>query len=303
MPSKDVSSQSLNAYKRDLQQYPRTVSPKDVVKIAKQYRKTRCVEFRDQLVFSAAPWVIHLAWRYANAYGVPELLNDLIQEGNIGLLRAALKYDHRRGCTFTTYATNWIRAMILDFILIGGQMLYRPRNIRVKCAKLRKMVALLKERLGELPTDKQILSAGISAKDLKVLSLANPETLSLDEVVHSRPYGSTDVTLGDTIPDPISTKAMAYGAESADLQSKIAEFVSRRFSEQDAGILKMRFGFLEWDGEHTFPEIANHFGGSPGYAQQRLSRVLRDRNFRQFIDHTLFTVHTPHVPSSLAAAG
>src|SRR5437016_3647093 len=107
----------MREYSRELRKMGIMLNRAGQYAAAKRYQETKNPTYRNELVLSATPYAIRVASGYAKKYGCNHLFADLVQEANIGLIKAAEKYDYRVGCTFTTYATAWIRQMVGLYIL------------------------------------------------------------------------------------------------------------------------------------------------------------------------------------------
>ena len=132
----------------------------------------------------------HLGW------GVP--LPDLIQEGNIGLMQAVRKFDHRRGTRFSTYAIPWIRQAVNRAVNDKSRMVRLPGHVVEQLTKLGKARSGLAQKLGREPTEKELISeVHLPSKKIKLLlELISGGTVSLDT-----PVGEDGCQLGDFIAD------------------------------------------------------------------------------------------------------
>jgi RNA polymerase primary sigma factor len=170
----------------------RLLSAADEVRLARRIERGDPAA-KDELVTANLGLVYALAERY-RARGVP--LEDLVQEGSIGLVRAAERFDHRRGLRFSTYAGWWIRRSIMD-------ALTNAKVIRIPPAARRQLAAVLRaedelRRLGAVPSDEAIAErAGLSPRTVGTLRGAARVTASLDE-----PVGEAATPLAELIGDP-----------------------------------------------------------------------------------------------------
>jgi RNA polymerase sigma factor (sigma-70 family) len=276
------SLSSLTLYKRDLDKVAHKLTHTERLEVAEQYHATQSFEFRDRLVLSVAPWVIKLAWGFARAYGFVELFHDLIQEGNLGVISAAERYDHRRGISFTTYATWWIRQRIGRYIMDHAEAIRQPVYLYNRLWKLRRYVESLERKTNERPTDEQIIAAGFSQQTLRMFARGQRFVQSLDAPLSTERDGSK-ITLKDIVSNG-GFESFIAGIETVDAQLKVVEFLFRRFKERDVEIVKMRFGFLEWNGkQHTYEEIGKRFGVTRQDIDHRTHKVLNDGAFGWFM--------------------
>jgi RNA polymerase primary sigma factor len=144
----------VGAYLREMARHP-LLTPEQVVDLA-QRAETGDAEARAALIRANLRLVVHWARRYQD-HGVPFL--DLIQEGNIGLMRAVEKFDWRRGFRFSTYATWWIRQALQRAVLNQGEGIRLPMEVADRARRLARLSDELTETLGRAPTDDELAEA------------------------------------------------------------------------------------------------------------------------------------------------
>jgi RNA polymerase primary sigma factor len=206
---------------------------------------------RHHLTKANSRLVIAMAKKYMNQ-GVPFL--DLIQEGNLGLMKAVEKFDWKRGFKFSTYATWWVRQAITRAIADQGRTIRVPVHMSDRIRRLFQTSRQLEQTLGREPSLEE-LAAEIDVPVRKVqwmLRIArNP--LSLE-----KPVGEDqDSELGDFIEDDV----MPAPAESAayEVLREEIEHILMALPQREARVLELRFGLL--DGEaHTLKEVGEKFG-------------------------------------------
>ncbi len=226
----------------------RLLSREEEVELAKRI-EAGDIEARDELVQANLRLVISIAVRY-QGHNVP--LEDLIQEGNIGLIKAASKFDYRKGFKFSTYAIWWIKQAIMRTLDNFSRSIRLPSYIVAKMNKFDSVYATLCQELQREPTREEIAEAlDLTVKQVDEILTFNADTISMDLPLSDE---RSATTLGDLIEDPTTGEEAGPIAEmiNADL---ISQFL-KRLPDREQQVLKMRFG-LE-DGERkTLREIGD----------------------------------------------
>jgi RNA polymerase primary sigma factor len=210
--------------------------------------------------------VVSIAKRYMGQ-GLP--FPDLIQEGNVGLMRAVDKYDYKRGNRFSTYATWWIRQAITRALAQKTRTIRIPLHMTERIRQMYRTAQLLEQSLGRRPTPEEIATEmELSTESVRGMMDASQHAIALE-----KPVGDDgDSEFGDFIEDQ-DTPSPVESATQHLLQETIEEVLSE-LTPRQSHILRLRFGLGGGD-PHTLEEIANKFGLSRERIRQLEKEALR----------------------------
>lgn len=210
--------------------------------------------------------VVSIAKRYMGQ-GLP--FPDLIQEGNVGLMRAVDKYDYKRGNRFSTYATWWIRQAITRALAQKTRTIRIPLHMTERIRQMYRTAQSLEQKLGRRPTPEEIAQE----MDLQPENIRSMMDASQHAIALERPVGDDgDSEFGDFIEDQ-DTPSPVESATQHLLQETIEEVLSE-LTPRQSHILRLRFG-LGGGEPHTLEEIANKFGLSRERIRQLEKEALR----------------------------
>ena len=272
---------SVKSYLREIGRYP-LLSSEEELEIAKRMSEG-CETAKMKLNQSNLRLVVHIAKRYTGRTSL--MFQDLIQEGNMGLMRAVTKFDYRKGFRFSTYATWWIRQSITRAIADQGRTIRIPAHMVEKINKLLKTSRLLQQELGREPTVTEIgLAMGMTPEKVEEIRATSQDTTSLDSPLGEDGDGKLEDTIADrTIEDPAAHAARIM------LKEQLLAVVNS-LTPREQKVVRLRYGID--DGKmRTLEEVGKLFSVTrerirqiEAKALRKLRNPMRTRKLKDFVE-------------------
>jgi len=217
----------------------------------------------EKLVRANLRFVIKVSKKYQNR-GLS--LSDLIAEGNMGLMRAAVKFDERKKIKFISYAIWWIRQSILQALAEQSKLFRVPLNRADLFHKLSRKSGVLTQQFGREPTDEEMSAEmGLPVEDIDSLLVLTRSPLSLDAPISS---GGEESALKDYVPDEIHPNPEEIAFEN--MRATAIDRALSKLNEREAKVLRLYFG-LNGEDNHTLEEI----GQGEGITRERVRQIKK----------------------------
>ncbi len=281
------SDDSVKIYLQQIGKIPLLKGDKEI-EIAKRIKENNDEKAKQILVNSNLRLVVSIAKKYIGR-GLSFL--DLIQEGNLGLIKAAERFDYTKGYKFSTYATWWIQQAITRAIADKSRLIRLPVHMIETLNKIRKTSTDLSVELGRMPTKDEIAyRLGITVSKLGQLISQAQETVSIETPTNQKEESSI---LGDFIvdeesisPDVKVTQENMFG----DIRK-----ILNQLSPKERDVLIMRYGLNEDGQKKTLEEIGNRYGVSRERIRQienraisKLKKLCKNNNFNKNLKHYIY---------------
>jgi RNA polymerase primary sigma factor len=245
----NVNGDSLQLYLREIGQV-KLLTPEEEIVLAKRIKRGD-KHAREHMIKANLRLVVKIARDYENL-GLPLL--DLINEGNIGLMKGVERFDPKKGAKLSTYASWWIKQAIKRALANQSKTIRLPVHVVDKVAHIRRAEMSLRETLDREPTDEEVASElGLDARRVRRYRQASKAPVSLDA-----PLGDDDTErVAEVVADPnasLPSERLAYESDNALVQEILATLPPR-----EREILALRFGLADGE-ERTLEQVGERFG-------------------------------------------
>lgn len=259
----------LSAYLGEISRIP-LLSTTEEIRLAQLAQKGEG-DARRKLIVSNLRLVVSIAKKYLY-YGLP--LQDLIEEGNLGLMKAVDRYDPTRGCKFSTYATWWIRQAITRALSNYGRTVRIPVYVTDNVARYKKTAEELYIKTGRRPDPEEVANA---------LGIKKAEALKLQAFVEDvspleNPESANDED-GRGIPESIEPRRIDDAIAQFELDQQLEE-IMKQLSSREQSIIRYRYGLV--DGmAHTLEQTGRHFN----LTRERIRQIENDvmKRLRKYV--------------------
>jgi RNA polymerase primary sigma factor len=259
----------LSTYLAEISRVP-LLATSEEIRLAEAAQKGSA-EARRKLIVSNLRLVVSIAKKYLY-YGLP--LQDLIEEGNIGLMKAVERYDPSRGCKFSTYATWWIRQAITRALSNYGRTVRIPVYVTDNVARYKKTAEELYIRTGKRPDAEDVAEAmGIKISEANKLQAFVDEVSPLDN-----PESMSDDS-GRGIPEALEPRRVDEAIAQIELDQQLEE-IMKQLTPREQNIIRFRYGLM--DGcAHTLEQTGRKFS----LTRERIRQIENDvmKRLRKFV--------------------
>jgi RNA polymerase primary sigma factor len=258
-----AAPESLELFLRRARLHPLLTAAEEI-ELAKRIERGD-LEAKERMVNSNLRLVVSQARRY-QGHGLP--MEDLVQEGMLGLIRAVEKFDWRRGFKFSTYGTLWIRQAIQRGLQNHGRTIRVPVHVAQRQVKVRKLESELSTKLSREPTDEEIAAvAELTTDEVAELRELSRGLTSLDQPVGDDGETAFGDLLASDRPEP--TEEVAQADRDQRLNAVVAEL-----PEAERKVIRMRFG-LSGEDPLTLRQVGLELGISAERARELESQGLK----------------------------
>ncbi len=256
-------SKNLKLYMEQISKFP-VLSQEEEQRLGELIQKGDKDALR-KLVESNLRFVVSYVKKYR---GMGLSLSDLINEGNLGLIEAAKRFDPKRNVKFISYAVWWIRQAIIHALTQQARIYHLPQKLSDQIAEMKRVRAELKKTLGREPNRAELARRmGVSEEDIQDLEIFSERDISLSDK-----YFDSEIEVGDKLEDQISP-SVEYQIIKNSIENQIRELLSE-LEEKESLILKLRFG-LEDDKPRTLQEIGDRLNLTRERIRQIEQKAMR----------------------------
>lgn len=269
----------LSQYLREIGRTP-LLSAEDEQRLARRIQKKHDGQARQKMLQANLRLVVNIAKKYAPSSD-PEMLMDLIQEGNLGLMRAVDRFQPGRNTRFSTYGVYWIKQAILR-ALKSRRIVRLPENVVDRMLEMQRTRQRLYQMLGRMPTSLEIgQEMSASSEEMRRLEMAATEVVSLDRAVRGVDENES-TQLGELLED--FEALQPEDQTRIELLRGLVHDAVQTLPARERKILAMRYG-LDNEQPHTLEDIGLQFGISRERVRQlqnsALARLRRRQKVRQ----------------------
>jgi RNA polymerase primary sigma factor len=259
-----AQSDSLRLYLREFARIPMINAASDARLAVRAEKNDR--DARNHLIEANLRLVVSIAKKYV---GQGLSLEDLIGEGNIGLIRAVTKFDYRKGFRFSTYATWWIKQAITRAILEGTRVVRLPVYIMEEVMRVKRTTRQLYQEMGREPTPEDIGERlGMTSERVSELMIWAEKVFSLDAPLSEE----EENTLGDIIED-VHDRGPGDQTDQQLLREEIRKVLGQ-LTLRERQVIELRFGLVD-DHDHTLEEVGKRLKVTRERVRQIEERAIR----------------------------
>lgn len=264
-PRKTVDSDQKGPSLDSVQRYFSEIGKLPILTVEEEQRIAKCVRqgdtaAREKMIKSNLRLVVSVAKKYTK-YGLP--LPDLIEEGNLGLIRAVEKFQPEMGCRFSTYAIWWIRQSVVRALAKNARTIRLPVNVAESVNRFIRILGGMVQKLGRDPTSHEIASE---------MKLTQEQINRIVEIIQTPSSLEADIGFeeGNSLKDILQDKSIASPVEITCVKQRKEniDHLLNMLSSQEKEILKLRFGL---DGGE--PETLETIGGIFGVTRERIRQI------------------------------
>lgn len=268
-----VDSRNIKHYLEEIAKFP-ALTEEDEKRLGEKIRQGD-KDALQALVKSNLKFVVSYVKKYR---GMGLGLLDLIDEGNIGLIEAAKRFDPSRGVRFVSYAVWWIRQAIIHALTLSSRITRIPQKLADQISLMKKKTAELKTALGRDPNREEIAKAmQMTETDIEDLEILNERNLSLSDKT-----GDEEQEVEDKLSDT-NSPSVEYQIIKAAVQQQIRDILGE-LDEKEALVLKLRFG-LDDDRPRTLQEIGRQLHLTRERIRQIEQKAMRKLSRSQGLQH------------------